>query len=759
MAAGALKDVRSELVGLRMAIRVHDSMPESNHQIADLRMPQGLAAAVGRAVQAGYSAEVAALLAAERANVPQTGRDLWNRTLTAGETALSVGMPGAIPTPYVARPAFIAEVSTTAVAQTPAPESTVRRAALIPGLCAACGAPVQVGHGSCGRCGAAIQPEPLLAPLVRPPSGPHPQGSPGPPHGMPSPYPQQYPSYAPVLSGANPGRTLLAHGVLWGGLLLVAYLVTTSAFLRDTSYGYYGGGGGGLHLGVLLLDRLKTIALYVAPYLIAAALVAGTLRRWMVAALAVLIAAIIQYVFWFSTSSATWVMSVVIVAVLFGGWLGARARPRRATWLLLPVVVLAVLFYVPEAPGRWLQSIPFHAGWTTPFAFSAWEMSIFAVAGLVGLFAARGSSPYVPASPVSDSWTGGALVVAGIGVVALITGVIAQTSYVHNVQYRSPASYPTPYPTDQASTYSNGNGYTQPSFTSSDAQLLAASAFDAMAGNGYVNTCGGSLPSLAVSRYTIDQVSPTTGGSFYVSASVTLNDGSTETVSYLVGTDTSAQPCVEVDSIQQTLPVAAAPVEPSDVPSVPSTGDPVPSNAALPSSPGGSVVSYTDSATTPTTTDQLVEWQPSGLDADQTAAVQDVIAFMTYVNQQDFQSAWTKSTESLSGPAASSNFQAGYNTSRFYQVAFGQPKKLASDLIVIPARFVSRQDPAAQGNPSGVTDCTYWPQYVFVVAKSGGVWLDDVAGSYAGRPELAPLKRVGSDGGTYLNPVSQRVGC
>lgn len=294
------------------------------------------------------------------------------------------------------------------------------------------------------------------------------------------------------------------------------------------------------------------------------------------------------------------------------------------------------------------------------------------------------------------------------------------------------------------------------------ARTVASNAFDAMAGNGYANTCGGDLPQIAISTFTIDQVSPQTSGSFSVSAQVTLADGSTETVSVLISEDSSQTPCVDPSSVSesnqtQATPAAAGP--PSDLPSVPSSGDPVPSDPAAPAAPTAPGVVAYDSGVTPTTPAQIVEYQPDGLSSDETSALDDVVTFMAHVNQQNFARAWNDSTDSLVAASPSSAFRSGYRTSRFYQVAFGQPEKVAHDLIVIPARFVSRQDPAAQGNPSGVTDCTVWPQYVFLVAKAGGRWLVDVAAKYTSRSELDPLKRPGSDGGTYLNPVSQRGTC
>ena len=264
-------------------------------------------------------------------------------------------------------------------------------------------------------------------------------------------------------------------------------------------------------------------------------------------------------------------------------------------------------------------------------------------------------------------------------------------------------------------------------------------------------------PSGQITDYQVGDITPQTDGDFDVDATVTFDDGSTQVVTYEVRDNGTGGACIDSDQLADVQ--QAEPSEPSDVPEVPAADEPVPVDAALPDPPqDDQVVPYTDDSTVPTDQDQLVEWVPDDLDDDQTAAVQDVIAFMTHVNQQDFNSAWNDSTESLSGSSPSSAFRRGYATTHFYQVAFGEPQTLADDLIAIPARFVSRQDPAAQGNAAGVTDCTYWPQYVFVVAESGGQWLDDVAGEYFSRPELAPLKRA-EPGGTYLNPLNQRVSC
>lgn len=169
---------------------------------------------------------------------------------------------------------------------------------------------------------------------------------------------------------------------------------------------------------------------------------------------------------------------------------------------------------------------------------------------------------------------------------------------------------------------------------------------------------------------------------------------------------------------------------------------------------------YTTPDPTPTNAAQLIEWQPPGLSGDNASAVSSITRFLLDINRQDMQAAWNLSTEVRHGANPDNRFLTGYRTSRHYQVAFGHPKRLAGDLIAVPARFVSRQDPAAQGSPAGVTNCTFWPQYVFLVAHVGGRWLDDVAGDFVDRPAVAPLKRrdtVRDD--AELLPLQQRVAC
>jgi len=208
-------------------------------------------------------------------------------------------------------------------------------------------------------------------------------------------------------------------------------------------------------------------------------------------------------------------------------------------------------------------------------------------------------------------------------------------------------------------------------------------------------------------------------------------------------------------------PTPTTPKRPAGVPGLPSSGQAVPINATPPRAPGDPAVRpYTSPSPTPTTAKQVVEWQPPGLTGDSAAALSAITQFLVYINRQDMQNAWTNSTEIRHGASPDAKFTTGYRTSRHYQVAFGQPRRLDTGLIAVPARFVSRQDPAAQGNPSGLTGCTYWPQYVFLVAKVNGRWLDDVAGDFTGRPSVAPLKRHDTvRGSLQLLPLQQRVAC
>ena len=300
-----------------------------------------------------------------------------------------------------------------------------------------------------------------------------------------------------------------------------------------------------------------------------------------------------------------------------------------------------------------------------------------------------------------------------------------------------------------------------PTLAASDAESAVDEALNGLVNGGMTPTdCNGDpLGLTSGSSYSVGDVVPSTLGDFTVSANLTLDNGSVEVVEFDVASDSAGQACLAGAAVEQ--PSAAAPAEPPNVPNVPSANEPVAEGVAPPEAPTSSdVVPYTDSNTWPTNATQLVEWEPQdGLSANETAAVRDIIGFMVRINQQHFQAAWDLTTETKFSATAQEPFRHGYRTSHFYQVAFGQPRTLAADLTVVPARFVSRQDPSAQGNPSGVTDCTYWPQYVFVVGLSGGKWLVDVARSYDNRHELRAIKRVAANGTRQTNPSNQRVSC
>jgi eukaryotic-like serine/threonine-protein kinase len=224
---------------------------------------------------------------------------------------------------------------------------------------------------------------------------------------------------------------------------------------------------------------------------------------------------------------------------------------------------------------------------------------------------------------------------------------------------------------------------------------------------------------------------------------------------------TTADSTTTTPTTPATTPKPTPPRKPVDVPELPSSGQAVPTDATPPRPPGNhSVRPYTSPEPTPVAAGQIVEWQPPRLKGDNAAAIRSITQFLVYINRQDLQNAWNTSTEIRHGPTPDAQFTTGYRTSRHYQVAFGTPRRLEPELIAVPARFVSRQDPAAQGRPAGVTSCTYWPQYVFLVAKINGRWLDDVAGDYTSRPSVAPLKRADTvRGGQQLLPLQQRVAC
>lgn len=291
--------------------------------------------------------------------------------------------------------------------------------------------------------------------------------------------------------------------------------------------------------------------------------------------------------------------------------------------------------------------------------------------------------------------------------------------------------------------------------TEQDARTAAEAVLTQLENGTDASTCSGDTTGLHLRDFTIGEVTPATTGRFQVSAEVTLDNGSIVTVSVIIGSDSSTgSACVESDSVPTSASVTQA-SPPADVPSVPSAGEPVPTDAPLPSNPsGGAVIPYTEDGTTPTSPAQIVEYQPTGLTGPETAAVRDIIAFMAHINQQNFVAAWRDTAASGGSSRPPASFRTGFATARFYQVAFGQPERVNAHLIVIPSRWVSRQDPAAQGNPPGVTDCSYWPQFTWAVVYRNGKWLWGNDAAAANLRALDQFRRGGS-----LNPVKQRVAC
>ena len=143
---------------------------------------------------------------------------------------------------------------------------------------------------------------------------------------------------------------------------------------------------------------------------------------------------------------------------------------------------------------------------------------------------------------------------------------------------------------------------------------------------------------------------------------------------------------------------------------------------------------------------------------ESSAAVNSIVTLMLDINSENYAGAWHASTGRYNPSSGAFNaFQTGYQTSRYYQATFGTPVSLASDLIAVPVRFVSHQNGAAEGDPS-IPACTYWPQYVYLVANRGDGWLPDTVGYYTGRGEVAALKREGASG-PALNPIAQETAC
>jgi hypothetical protein len=560
-------------------------------------------------------------------------------------------------------------------------------------------------------------------------------------------------------------RVIGAHVLLWGGLVAAAVILTKIHYFASPIVGRYS------RFGLLpwtdaAAQRAASVLVLLAP-LAASCLVmpAQALRR--VAALsAILAAGVLSYVFFESEVGAIWAVAGMIATLVFSGWLILRARSAASLALLLGAFALSAGWFASRGPGQWLQQVPAHLHWTSPLAWQLWFEASFLLLVPLG-FAARALSR---TGRLTVSPGIGFAAVAGLALAAMVVAVTT-TAISSNRRVPVAASEPTNEATSTAPVAA--------SLSSEDAAATVGAFLDASAGGNDPGSgwdCTGAvIIAPAVSSYAIDAVSPATTGAFDVHVTVTLTDGSIGDIVYRVdpaGAGSAARNgCLSAETSVpapsgplNTSPVPAAthaPAQPADVPSVPTSSTQVPMDATPPGAPVvTTVVPYTDLTATPTRGAQLVEWQPSELSADQGAAVRSVTGFLIAINQQNFTAAWNLTTERLHGSTPDARFTSGYATSRHYQLAFGQPRQLTAGLVAIPARFVSRQDPAAQGNPGGVTDCTYWPQYVFLVAKVNGRWLDDVAADYIDRPEVRPLKRVDpTSRRVALNPPSQRAAC
>jgi hypothetical protein len=221
---------------------------------------------------------------------------------------------------------------------------------------------------------------------------------------------------------------------------------------------------------------------------------------------------------------------------------------------------------------------------------------------------------------------------------------------------------------------------------------------------------------------------------------------------------TSQSPSSTVAS--KAPPPSPRPQPPADLPHLPNRNTPLPVDANAPANPTDpTVISFRDSASTPSSVAELEEWRPTHLGMVGTRAIAAIERYMLAINAQDFDLAWRLSTYRLHGATPSSSFEDGYATSVFYQSAFGTPQRVSPRITVVPDRFVSRQNPAAQGYPHGVTRCSLWPQYVWLVVRLDGQWVPDVAGDFTNEPALRRFKRVGNDGNLYMSPVAERSSC
>jgi hypothetical protein len=225
-------------------------------------------------------------------------------------------------------------------------------------------------------------------------------------------------------------------------------------------------------------------------------------------------------------------------------------------------------------------------------------------------------------------------------------------------------------------------------------------------------------------------------------------------------TDQTPSEAAPTIATTQVRPPSPTPQPPADLPQLPNRNTPVPRDAPLPANPTNpAVISFRDSSATPSSAVELEDWRPGRLTANGSQAITAIERYMLAVNAQNFDLAWNVSTYRRHAPSPDSSFTHGYATSAFYQSAFGTPVQVSTDLIVVPDRFVSRQDPAAQGYPDGVTDCSLWPQYLWLVAKVNGRWIPDTAGDYTDAAAVQRFKRRGADGNLYLSPVAQRTSC
>lgn len=625
-------------------------------------------------------------------------------------------------------------------------------------FCAACGNPTSTGI--CSRCGFVAPATPVVLAKAESAAAPaetawadstvaRPSMSAPPAAGYedaaPTPAPWESPP-PPAWNGGGPapwappattsvGPTVVAHLVLWLGLLVVA--LTSSQVLRALYEARLGAGA-----TAALVTALETL-----PFAVAVVIAGrGAVLRVIGLVGAGAVFGVSDYELWRGAGSTSWPVPIAVLVLGLATWLVARRHARLGYVLLVPAALLLLLWFPTWGPGPTIRAFPYAHGVTSAALLTLWSfLPVVALAG-IGLVSSL-LRPNPPRERDAVGWAVvGPLIVVAVALAPIMSAVASAPGY-------------------SSSAPSSSADYSSPSV---DPAAVATAYFDAaQQGQSSVAGCNGGVGTPSVASYTIGQVSPSTSGGFDVSATVTAPDGSVETVTVHIGTTGGgSQGCV----LDVSLPDYTGTTGGSDqaggtgfpVPSVPNSSDPVPSGSTVPDgTTGGSVIPYTDSSQTPTSAEQLVAYQPSDLTGDQTAAVQSLIRFLTAVNQQDFQSAWSASTYVTKAATYTSGFAGGYATSRHYEVSFGEPQQLSSTLIAVPATFVSRQDPAAQGNPPGVTGCTYWPQYVFLAAFVDGTWLDDTAGVFTNDPAVVALKRADPSrpGKIALNPLSQRVAC